>query len=252
MLSNSLQTREIRFAFMFGPPRLIGRDEAMKIHGAVCDEIGHDDLSFRFSNTEPETTPVQQRGFAIQLTRAEGRGEFVVVIDHAGGNTPIRFLFTWNWPPSNEHVKEQTDFIEKAIFDTLTGDWQRALAEVLIRAQCDVPSPTAQQFMREKVLRLSDNQYDSLGTPIAMISTRIEIEASKPDVGDSISNPHQNLTIEVLREDPRKLYTEMKTIWPQAPFGGQIDLSSLRQIDRKPSEYISAAYDLLSNAVDTI
>lgn len=249
MLATSLKTRGLKLAFLLGPPRFISRDEATSVYSAVCDALSLDDLTFGYRAPESVGKP-SSREFSITLSRKEGRGGFAVTIDNPGVQAPIRLLLSYDWAPSVEHIFQQFDVVAETVLETLAGEWQKILAEVRLRAQCAVPGNDGLQFIRGSVLGLSDEWIESLGKPLRIASVKLEIDASKPQIGDSLTNPKRELTIEVLREDPKSLYLELVTIWSQVPTpgpGGQvaIDISSLRAIDRKPGEYAGEAIEYL-------
>jgi len=137
MIANTLRTRGIVFAYLFGPPRVVEREEAYKIHRGVCDGLKRDDLSFQYQN--PEARKPGSRAFSLQFRRKEEREGVAVTIDNQGMQTPIRLLLEHHWPPSVEHVKETMDSISEAVFQNVEGTWTRVLAEARIRAQCSVP-----------------------------------------------------------------------------------------------------------------
>ena len=254
MLSQSLRTRGVKFAFLIGPPRFISRDEATSMYSAVCDALSQDDLTFGYRASDSEGKP-SSRGFSISLSRKEGRGGFAVTIDNKGIQTPIRLLLAYEWAPSVEHVREQFDATANAVLETLEGEWQKIVAEVRLQAQCAVPGNSGIQFILDSILGLRHEWVDSLGKPLGMASIKLEIDASKSEIGDSLSCPKRELMIEVLREDPKSVYLELMTMWPQVLMptvpGEQvvIDTSSLRPIDKLPSEYVGEALEFLRERV---
>ncbi len=249
MKPQSLQTRAIIFAYLFGPPRFISRDEASRIHGAVCTALGHDDFSFRYSTPGPE--PVSQsRGFATLMERAEGRGGFKVTVDNKASQEPVRLLMEYIWPPSVPHATENLDKTARAVFSTLGGTWQKVIAEVRLRAHYSADGNDAAKFMRERVIRLKPTVLD-LEAPVAFASVKLETDPAAPKEGDQLFGPKRELTLEVLREDRSCLYADIMCMWPQVaamPVGGQvqIDLRQLRRIGDLPSEYVEHAYDFVN------
>jgi hypothetical protein len=159
VLSNSLRTRGIVFAFLFGPPRFVARAEASKVHNALCEKLGYDDISFQYGIVEGTKGP-QSKGFSIVCTRKEGRGALLVQVDNAGVDAPLRLLISHDWPPSLEHVKETFDTAADAVFNSLEGTWQRVLAEVRLRAQCTAQGGSAIGFIRDHLLRLDKDRVD--------------------------------------------------------------------------------------------
>ncbi len=250
MLPDSLQTRGVTFAFLFGPPRFIQRDEAAKVHAGVCDELRMDDITFEYKPSHPAAAEhSRSKAFEITMRRKEGRGGFLVKLDNPGDGKPVRLLTSWEFPPSLQHVGDQFDMVTKAIFEKLDGDWQKVMAETRQRAQCAVSEKTALEFIRQRVLKLDQETIDALGKPLAFGSVKLEI-ASSVVVDDPLAGPKREVTIEVLREDPRDLYLELMSQWTQfpdtVPPGAPIDVSRVRPIDRKPSEYVKEAGTFLA------
>jgi hypothetical protein len=251
MMTNSLRTRRVTFAFLFGPPKFVSREEASRIHGSVCDALRCDDLAFRYGTSVTPATPAA-KGFTVTMERTEGRGAFGLVIDNRGTGDPVRLRMDYNWPPSLEHIKQQFNLAGEAVFEALQGPWQKVLAEVRQAAQCDVRSNNGLQFIREHVLKLNAERIEDLGTLLAFASVKLEIAAAPP-LDDPLANPKREITIEVLREDPRGLYLEVMSQWPQFPFPPTpqtpIDLSSARPINSPPSDYIDDAEAFLQQHV---
>lgn len=250
VLVNTLRTRGVNFAFLFGPPRFIGREEATRLHGRVCDALSIDDFTFRYSSSDSNIKGTS-RGFSILLERQEGRGRFCVRVEHPGAGNPIRVLMEYHWPPSDVHVAERFDMVSKAVFESLDGTWQRVMAEARLRKQCDVGQENALSYMSQDLLQLSATQQNALGSPFTFATIGLHTSPAGP-TDDPLANPAQQLTIEVLREEPRSLYLELMSQWTQVPVGGDsIELSTIRPIDRLPSEYVEAAQNALTAWVST-
>ncbi len=251
MISNSLRTRGVHFAFLFGPPRTVEREEAYRIHAAVCESLHLDDLAFKFSTPE-SGAGLSSKGFAITFERKEGRGAFSALIENSGIQQPIRLLIRYDWPPSSAHVAERCNMTAEAVFNTLGGNLQKVLAETRIRAQCDVKEHSGLRYIRDNILRLSPNWVDSLGEPLTFASVKFNVAASNRS-GAPLENPARELTIEVLQEDPRCLYLELMSQWPQiappASPGGGFDTTSIRPITESPSVYIEEAYEFLRQRI---
>ena len=247
MMQNSLRTRGVSFALLFGPSRILQREEAMKFHGAVCDKLGHDDISFQYHKPDLDQRPSADR-FEIRLQRKEGRGGYTIVVDNSGIQKPIRLLISYDWPPSPQHVAEVFDQVCDVTFKELEGNWQRVLAEVRLRAQCSVSEKDAVGYVTKRLLGLKAEAIERLGQPLVFGSVKLEI-ASAGFAGDSLENPKREILLEVLREDPSNLYLEVMSQWSQFPDPTQIDLRSVRPIDREPREYVEEARDFLQKHV---
>jgi len=244
MQPNTIRTRGVKFAFLFGPPRFVGRDEAAKLYGCVCDKLSHDDLTFRYSTTEAEAKPTS-RGFAINLARKEGRGGFGIIVTHKGGNEPIRVLFDYGWPPSMPHVEELFDSASAAVFDSLEGEWQKVLAETRIRAECAVRGQDALSYIRERLICVSSSTIESFGTPLAFASIRLDTSSSG-DTDDAIAGPARQLTVEVLQEDRKSVYLELVSQWTQYPeIATEVDITKSRPFNANPTDYVKDSYEFL-------
>lgn len=256
MLPNSLRIRAVNFAFLFGPPRIIGREEASKVHGGVCDELGHDDFAFRYSTSSAPEKP-DSKGFSIELRRKEGRGLFAVTIDNENVSAPIRILLAYTWPPSLEHAKQTFDMTGRAVFSALEGDWQRVVAEARLRAQCDTRRGDGLVFLREALLAQASGWLSELGPCLSFCGVKLEVGATPPSGDDQLEGAKRELMIQVLREDRRGLYLELVSHWPQVSSvprasGTPIDLRSIRRFDSEPSDYVKDAYDYLVGRINSL
>jgi hypothetical protein len=263
MLANSLRLRGIRFAFLFGPPRFVKREEASKVHSAVCDATSLDDFSFKYSTIDPDER-LTSKGFSIVFERKEGRGALAARIDNKNIREPIRILLEYTWPPTIEHVTEYFDNISESVFDSLEGNWTKVLAEVRLSAQCNTRSNDGLTFLREKVLGLPPECISGLGEPLSFCGVKLEVGATQPQPSsedqtseDQIKGAKRELSIELLREDQTCVYLELVSQWPQvAPLSrnqtGQIVLGNIRKIDSKPSAYIGEALSFLNEQVEQL
>ena len=248
MLATSLRIRAAHFAFLFGPPRFVRREEASCVHGKVCDALKLDDITFRYSSAPASEKP-ESRGFSIVLDRKEGRGLFSVTVDNKTVNEPIRLLLAYTWPPSLTSAEETFDLASSAVFSALEGSWQRVLAEVRLRAQCDTRERDGLGFMTETLLGHARDWISGLGTPLSFCGMKFGVPATSPKE-NQLEGAKRELSLEVLREDPVGVYLELMSQWPQIPAiprvqGGVVDMGKIRQIDGKPSEYIGEAYEYL-------
>lgn len=258
MLANSLRLRGIKFAFLFGPPRFIKREEASKVHSALCDITHLDDFSFKYTPIEPKER-LASKGFSIVFERKEGRGALVAKIDNQNIDGPIRILLGYTWPPPIDDIKVHFDNISKAVFGSLEGNWTSVLAEVRLHSQCSTRSNDGLTFLREKVLGLPQECISGFGEPLSFCSVKLEVNATQPQPPseDQLKGAKRELLIEVLREEPSCVYLELVSRWPQlAPLPrnqtGQIALESIRQINSKPSVYIEEASSFLREQVEQL
>ena len=258
MLANSFSLRGIKFAFLFGPPRFVEREEASKVHGDVCTATGLDDFSFRYSTIAPEER-LASKGFSIVFERKEGRGILGVMINNKNINGPIRILLEYTWPPTIDHIKENFDSISESVFESLEGNWTRVLAEVRLRSQCSTRSNNGLTFLREKVLGLSQECISGLGEPLSFCSVKLNVDATQPQPPseDQIKGAKRELLIEVLQEDPTCVYLELVSGWPQvAPLPrnqtGKIVIGNIRKIDSEPSAYIEEALSFIKEQAEQL
>lgn len=240
MRPESLRTRGLMFAFLFGPPRAIDRAAASQVHNRVCDEFKLDDFSFRYTTGEPGLKE-PSRAWAVLMERQEGRGRFRIVVDHAGGNKPQRLLMEYQWPISPDvDANERFDMAAKAVFAALPGEWRKVVAEVRLRTQCDAAGGDAAAYMAGRLLNLQGRRAEAMH-PITFASTTLHSTPTEPTT-DPLADPIREVMIEVLREDPRSLYLEYMARWTQAPPNARVvDPALLRPIDQDPSAYVEAA-----------
>jgi len=250
MLTNTLRTRGVVFAYLFGPPRFVQREEASTVHGKICDRLGYDDISFQYSTPSPDTKP-SSKGFLMRFERREGRGTFQALVDYEGASKPMRLLMSQDWPPAVEHTKELFDLTAAAVFEVFEGNCQRVHAEVRLKAQCDVSEADGLSFLKERILKLPPEQLQELGGALVFASVRFEV-AGSASPQDALEGPKRDLTIEVLREDPRGIYLELVSQWFQLPGSMQpeagIDITRIRPIGQEPSAYIEEAHTFLTKS----
>lgn len=240
---------------------MLSRQEAMQIHDAVCEKLGVDDVAFQYQTTSSEQEPDQgprgeSRGFAIQLQREQGRGTFNVTLDKdpnvqdPGRQNPVRFLVQYTWPPTRQHVSEDLDLASEAVFETLGEDWQRVLAEARVRGQVEAQGGSGVDYLAEQVLGFEEADLENLDAPVSFATVGYETPAQDPASDDQLSSPKREVTLEVLREDPRSLYVEVVSQWPQfaAQAKGQqvqINPQRLRQFTAVPSDYVEDTVDYI-------
>jgi hypothetical protein len=249
-MTSHLKSRGLAFAYLFGPPRFIKREEAYGVHHAVCEELGTEDLSFQYKVPESKGSQETETSSLVFERKEQGRGIFRTVLDHMPGGCPLRLLIQYEWPPPIGVIRDTLDMTAKAVFGSLEGPWQKVHAEVRLRVQCDAGGSI--QFFRERVYRLSESWFSSLGSPLVFTATKFSVAASGHD-GDPLKGARRELSIEVLNDDPRSLYLELVSQWPQLsefPTPGQaIDPASVRSFSEKPSEYVEESYEYLHNRI---
>ena len=251
MIATSYRTRGVSFAFLIGPPKTLTRQDGMAIHNAICNKLGFEDISFRYSPGENQ--PKGGMAFSIELERKQGSGAFKVIIDNAGQQAPVRLFIDYTWPPSREHVDQDIDLAAEAFFESLGEEpWQRVMAETRIRGQTDAKGGSAVSFLRSDVLHMSDGEVAGLGGPLSHLSLKYETEAGFT-ADDPLGHPKREVSIEVLREDHRCLYVEVMSQWSQVPVSGQgrieIDARTIRTFASAPSEYLKESVEYVQSVV---
>lgn len=255
MMPTSFRTRSVVHAVLFGPPTALTRENGMEIHHGVCEALGMDDFSFRYSSTAPEEegdVRDKSKGFSIHLERPQGRGRFKILIDNHNIQNPIRLLQEYDWPPSREHISEDLNLVEETVFETLEGDWQRVLVETRVRGHMQASGESAVEYLRGRVLRIPDSAAEELESPISFLSVSYETAAGHPTETDQLKAPKREFKMEVLREDPRSLYVELMSQWPQLPTIGtkvgtvEVDARRIRGFEAPPSEYLDNCIEYLN------
>lgn len=244
------------FAYLFGPPRVISRQEGVEVYDAVCEALGVDDLTYKYTaNPSPDVPPPvaeRSRGYSIQIERRIGRGTFKVTVDNATIQQPIRFLIEFTWPPSVEHVTQDFDTTAEAAFRVLSGDWQRVLAETRIRGQLEAAGGSALSFLTNRVLQLDAQRVASLEAQPEFVSVSLHTPAGHPTDGDPLHQPKRQAQLELLREDSRSIYVELVSQWPQLATSNvrgqlEIDARRIRHFDSPPSAYLRNSVEYLND-----
>ena len=257
MLTTSYRTRGVNFAFLVGPPKTLSRQDGMAIHSAICEALGVEDLSFQYSAEEGQ--PGGGRAFSITMARQQGRGEFKMTVDNAGSQAPVRLLIEHTWPPSREHVLEDLDLAFDAVFEAIGEGWGRVLAETRVRGQTEAGGDSAVSFLSGDILHMSRGELDRLETPLSHLAIKYETEAAASTEADPLAHPKREVSIEVLREDPRCLYLEVMSQWTQVPINVpinpvqgatiEIDARRIRTFESLPSTYVKNTEDYLQTVV---
>lgn len=238
MLSDSYRTRGAVFAFLVGPPKRLTRQDGMNIHSAVCEALGTDDLAFQFRTGEPQLG--FEGGFSIALNRQDGRENLAVEISGSAPHAPIRLLFRYDWPASNQLVFEDFDLAFDAALASMGEGWQRVLAEARLQGQVDVAVGSAASFLSHDIIPALQRVSGSRDLPF--LGFRYESAAADFSASDQLANPKRDVTVEVLREDPRCLYVEVMSQWPQLAVssGGTVEIGPgrIRAFRSAPSEYL--------------
>lgn len=229
----------------------------MNVHGAICDALGVDDITFQYATVPlaevAEATagaPERSRGFSIQMERKLGRGGFKIALDNPNIDNPVRLLLEYTWPPSREHAYQDLDTAAEAVFEALGPNWQRVLAEARVRGHLEAQGGSAITFMTEHALRLDPARLSELEAPVSFLWIGLETPAGDPTSEDPLRQPKREARLDVLREDPRSLYVELMSQWPQlAPASNgslTLDARRIRSFDNPPSAYLQNCMAYLS------
>ncbi len=241
MLTNSYRTRGANFAFLVGPPQNLTRRDGMDIHASVCDALGVDDISFKYTPGDGGN-----KNFAIHLGREQGREKLILEINGPVGDTPLRLFCGAEWPRSAQAAFQDFDIACEAVFGVLGDGWQRVLAEARVRGQVHAKGDSAVSFLSRDVLGLPDEG-------MSFAAFKYETDASDSTPEDPLANPKRDVSIEVLREDPRCVYVEVMSQWPQiaTPSGQtvEIDPGKVRAFDSPPSDYLRNTVEYTESAV---
>lgn len=251
MISDSLTIRGAMFAYLFGPGRIIERDEASDIHGAICDALGHDEMVFQY-NPIPNPASPAMKGFRINMLLQDERGRYEVIMDFSGmPNNPIRLLMSYEWPPSMQYAKEQFDLTAQAVFETMDGSSMKVSAEARMRGQVSVRGNDALMYIQNNLMNFDRGWLEKFGRPMSFASVKLGSESAYD--GNPLESPRRELNIEILREDPRSLYLELVSQWPQFSYtakqSGMFEADSIRPIKDKPGEYLEEAYNFLKKRI---
>jgi len=246
MISESLTCRASIFAYLFGPARHVARTEAMRVYDALCTSLSWEDLAFQYEQRADPTAPPGRSdfvGFSIVCKRSEDRAITAITVDRAVRDAPLRVLTEQVWPQSPSHVDEIADIASEAVLSALEpvgGDWQKLLAESRLRYQCSVPGNDGLGFLFDRLVKTRRAFAEMMGR-VTVAGFRCESASDAPG-GDSLNAPKRELSIEVLREDPRSLYLELVSQWAAVPLPNGItgppSTAGIRPVDRTPAEYI--------------
>ena len=249
MLSHSLRIREARFAYLFGPPRHLKRDEGAQIHARICDGLGLDDIGFSYSRAD-QPTGLEQSGFAVRMQRSEGRGGLRIEISSKAKGQPIRLLMVYEWPNGLEYAKQAFDAVAKAALDDARPPWAKVLAECRLMAHCEAPDQDAVGFLSSNLANVPRKWREDWGAGFSFAGLRFEVEASP--TAESIAHPKRALSLEVLRSDPKNFFVELVSTWPQIFILRSEDIQKVRPFSDPPSTYIADAYSFLTKRLDGI
>jgi len=253
MQGNTLQTRAIIFANLFGPPRFVTREEGMELYDAVCESLKLDDINFRYQPALADGQP-RSRSFCITLFRSEGRGGFRLEVSNPNPQEPMKSLLGFDWPPSVKHATEIFDMASQCVFKTVGRGLGRVLAEARIRAQCSVAGDSGVSHLRG-LMNFDENALASLGGRLDFITIKLGVEPKGP-ASSPYDDPKRELLIEPLREDKKSVYFELMSQWTQlhqvSEGPTRLDLTKIREIEELPSRYVDETYQFLQENVITL
>jgi hypothetical protein len=252
MRKETYRVRALVFAYLFGPPRELSREDATRIYNAICTELKLDDLSFHFAPTPEESE--RSKGFRIRLERREGRGGLRILLEGRGIQEPMRLLIHADWPATEQHFKEQADMIAKGVWSSLGGEGDVVVAEVRVMGQCFSGRDHSVALFTDAVLGLRSEALSLLGTPLRFASVTLDVGPPSGVRVELFDRATREIKLEVLREDPRDVYLEIASQWSLLrPLGDApvmiADAGSRTLVERNPSEFVDNALDYIRNRV---
>ena len=177
------------------------------------------------------------------MTPAPATSAFASIAQDADRNTPGKSL---------QLVLEDFDAAFDAVFVALGTGWQRVLAEARVRGQVDVAAASALCFLGDELLQLTSGD-DAIGGRLSFMGFKYETVSADFTELDQLANPKRDVTVEVLRQDPRCLYLEVMSQWPQLAesLDGTMEISpgKVRGFHSAPSEYLRNTMDYLETVV---
>ena len=186
------------------------------------------------------------------MDRQAGQEHLAIEIKALAPSAPIRLYFQYDWPASIQLVLEDFDAAFEAVSKALGTGWQRVLAEARIRGQVDASGASALTFLGGKILRLAGDA-NAVGDRLSFLGFKYETSAGDFTEPDELANPKRDVAVEVLRQDPRCIYLEVMSQWPQlaeSPDGTlELSPSKIRGFRSPPSEYLSNTVDYLETTV---
>jgi len=244
MKSQTLKIRAVRFAYLFGPPRLVPRAEAAQLHSTICDRLGLDDITFAYN--APKSQEGNPTGFSLLMERKEAGGGWQVLLENS---RPMRLFLSSLGPQSMPQLETLFDATAETVFSGLDGTWQKVMAEARVRAECEVEGENSLAFLREHVLRFTPDGTDAEQNQLATCSVKYKLGPSASSPAEPLAGPERELSLEPLLGNPRSLYLELVSRWTQLPSaippGNVLDARRIRKIEGAPSAYVKDAYSFL-------
>ena len=223
----------------------------MEIHAQVCEAIGADDIVFKYQREHAQGPG--ERPFSIELTHERSPGLLQVGISGpAQGGAPLTLRFRYDFPASTQLVLDDFDLACNAVLSGLGDGLQTVLAEARLQGQVHAPGNSALAFLGNHVLNLAAST-DGSGRALSFLGFKYEIPAAEFPEADQLENPMREIAVEVLRADPRCLYLEAMSQWPQvtATPDGTVEIApgKIRAFRSPPSDYLRNVQRYLESVV---
>ena len=107
-------------------------------------------------------------------------------------------------------------------------------------------------FLGSNVINLPGST-DGAGGELSILGFKYETPAADFTDDDLLANPKREVSVEVLREDPRCLYVEVMSQWPQVTVASdgtaEIGPGKIRSFRAPPSDYLSNTNQYLESVV---
>ena len=221
MKENSFRIRGLFFAILLGPPRTLPRPEAVSYFARTCDEVGFDDLSFKYEGGSSEATASD--GFKVSMERKAGKGGLTITLEGKGAGFPMRFLFQSLWPASTEVVQQEIDGAVRALAASLPGTVV-VMTEARLRGHCNASGGKALDFLVANALRLPDKCNLRLDGRLRDAGLSLEV-FPEPTIGSDVAGgigppTRRSINIETLKDDERDLYVDVMAQWGLSPLQG--------------------------------
>ncbi|MBI4569931.1 MAG: hypothetical protein HY719_16180 [Planctomycetes bacterium] len=268
MVPDSLRTRGVLFAVVFGPPVNLSRALATAIFNAVCDQLSMD-LTLKYAAPAPHA-PQGSKGEVV-LSHQDGRRGLEVRVTSAPDG--IRLVINSEWPEEtlDEDIAPRADKVAEAVYQLARpeiqktgGDLVKGAMSTRIRAQVLTPQADAMAFLRQHLVRVPAGWEEATGRKVNLASVRLMLPPRAPGAeagkgeGSPAPAPACQAAIEVLAEDPRALYLEISESWsdvrPVVTETGQVLPGNfqLTPMELKPSECLGSTHQSLTQLVKTL
>ncbi len=205
-LADRIQYRALIFAYLYGPPVPVTREEALRVFGSLSKSLCPT-ASFKYEPSEGEN----RLGFKVLISEKEGRRSCGITLDvHMGA---LRMRVDQSYPSSFQDGCERADDI-LAVIRPLASQSEEQLVEVRVRAQTATNKDSAQEFIAANLLGGNAARLHRLGH-LGHFGIRYEI-APEQKADGPLDRPAREVVVEPLREEGSSLYVEVMSKWGRA------------------------------------